>query len=239
MLFKIAFIKGKFKFNKRLHSILQISILSSNNFIHQLKCSSPSRIYSHHFLSILYYAHGTHSAQFLSRIFIHFEAVQERFKSVDRSECVLEQHSPCFVEFADIHHGILVTPRIHATRLHTESNPSLHQSLDIRATKMQLLPSTISQFLFLPTFDHDSFVSPAFYPSFFCNFPSLRKLFEEAKCSSVFFFFKRRFRTNEVILIERKLRRFSREFSIRGCIECFGIVICTGKNILSLLLSSK
>lgn len=66
----------------------------------------------------------THSAQFLSRIFIHFEAVQERFKSVDRSECVLEQHSPSLVEFADIHHS---ESSLHheSTRLHTESNPSL------------------------------------------------------------------------------------------------------------------
>lgn len=114
-----------------------------------------------------------------------------------------------------------------------------HQSLDIRATKMQLLPSTISQFLFLPTFDHDSFVSPSFLSILFLQFSLAKEIIRGGKVLFRFFFFKRRFRTNEVILIERKLRRFSREFSIRGCVECFGIVICTGKNILSLLLSSK
>lgn len=148
-------------------------------------------------------------------------------------------NSRIYITESSLHHESTRRGCIPNQTLLCKGKPARHQSLDIRATKMQLLPSTISQFLFLPTFDHDSFVSPAFYPSFFCNFPSLRKLFEEAKCSSVFFFFKRRFRTNEVILIERKLRRFSREFSIRGCVECFGIVICTGKNILSLLLSSK
>lgn len=80
----------------------------------------------------------------------------------------------------------------------------------------------------------------SFLSILFLQFSLAKEIIRGGKVLFRFFFFKRRFRMNEVILtLERKLRRFSREFSIRGCVECFGIVICTGKNILSLLLSSK
>lgn len=132
----------------------------------------------------------THSAQFLSRIFIHFEAVQERFKSVDRSECVLEQHSPSLVEFADIHHS---ESSLHheSTRLHTESNPSLQtrtHSIYVRQRSNFSPPPFRNFFLFQRFIMIHSWIQPSIHPSF-CNFPLLRKLFEECKVLFHFFFF--------------------------------------------------
>lgn len=120
--------------------------------------------------------------------------------------------------------GILVTPWIHATAYRIKPFSANPHSLDIRTTKIQLLPSTISQFLSLPTFRHDSFMNPAFYPPFFLQFSLAKEIIRGVQSAlPFFFFFKRRFRMNEVILIiKRKLRR---EFSIRGCVECFEIVI--------------
>lgn len=131
----------------------------------------------------------THSAQFLSRIFIHFEAVQERFKSVDRSECVLEQHSPSLVEFADIHHS---ESSLHheSTRLHTESNPSLQtrtHSIYVRQRSNFSPPPFRNFFLFQRFIMIHSWIQPSIHPSF-CNFPLLRKLFEECKVLFRFFF---------------------------------------------------